>query len=223
MRVSFDLSIRGGAAKSMQDIYALALKLITVRIHDTLDEISSIANLGQIEQEKLAIDKSFGDLFSEAKIRAAKKDLELEYRVEVDLRDLSLRDYFRIRQILGNLVENAIEYTEKGRISIRMRQFESGQLWLEVQDTGPSIPPEAESYFFQAVRQTNIDIPSQYGRGLGLFIVRHLVNWMNGEFVLNSELGEGNTFEVTLPLPAETEEKLNNDSSKGSTKAELPE
>ncbi|HLC03761.1 MAG TPA: ATP-binding protein [Anaerolineales bacterium] len=108
-------------------------------------------------------------------------------------------DPIRLRQMVGNLLENAIKYTPQGGTVTIEASFEGNQVLLRVQDTGPGIPPADQPYLFDKFfRASNIpeDTP---GTGLGLSIVKSIVDNHNGRIWVNSRLGEGTSFTVVLP------------------------
>lgn len=137
---------------------------------------------------------------------AVEKGLLLTFEVEPDLPDYLWGDVRRLQQILMNLVSNAIKFTPRGGVTVRI--YRSGpETWvLEVSDTGPGIPAEAHSYIFEPFRQVEgAPVRRQGGSGLGLAIVKHLVTMMDGHIAVESQLGRGSTFRVTLPLSREKE------------------
>jgi signal transduction histidine kinase len=117
-----------------------------------------------------------------------------------------ISDRHRLHQILVNLVGNAIKFTEEGKVSIHVFRSDSEHWTLEVSDTGPGIPREAQAYIFEPFRQVDSSATRHHaGSGLGLSIVRQLVNLLGGEITLVSEVGQGSTFAVILPLIMEQE------------------
>lgn len=110
-------------------------------------------------------------------------------------------DDSRIKQILSNLIGNAIKFTTQGRVDLEVYRFDSGHWAFKIADTGPGISVEAQAYIFEPFRQVNTAITrDNRGAGLGLSITRSLVELMKGEIHLESRPGEGSTFTVILPL-----------------------
>jgi signal transduction histidine kinase len=108
-------------------------------------------------------------------------------------------DRRRIQQILLNLVSNAIKFTTEGSVKLSA-VLENGEMHFSVRDTGPGIAPEDQSLIFQSFRQTKQGLQKGSGTGLGLPISRHLAEAHGGKLWLESELGAGSCFHVTLPI-----------------------
>jgi signal transduction histidine kinase/ActR/RegA family two-component response regulator len=136
---------------------------------------------------------------------AEAKGLSLEIEVEDGDQTYGL-DPSRLRQVLLNLLNNAVKFTEHGTIKVRLwiDQGEDGDvLALDVADTGIGITPEQQSRLFQRFQQADSSIRRSYGgTGLGLAICRALVNLMGGEISLASTPGQGSTFSVRVPVVA---------------------
>jgi signal transduction histidine kinase len=110
-------------------------------------------------------------------------------------------DDSRIKQILSNLIDNAIKFTTQGRVDLDVYRLDSGHWAFKVSDTGPGISAEAQAYVFESFRQENTAITrDNRGSGLGLSITKSLIELMQGEIHLESKPGKGSTFTVTLPL-----------------------
>jgi len=109
-------------------------------------------------------------------------------------------DARRLRQVLLNLVGNAVKFTLEGEVSVRARYREGAGLVLSVRDTGPGISPARMETIFQPFVQAGTSEARAKGTGLGLSISRQLVRMMGGELSATSTLGEGATFVLELPL-----------------------
>jgi len=127
-----------------------------------------------------------------------KKNLELIIEIAPDLPDQIYGDAYWLKQILLNLINNATKFTEKGSIKVRLFLPEEGFWAIQVTDTGPGIPKDAQKIVFEAFRQ--VEGNTRGGSGLGLSIVNQLASLMKGRVELESELGQGSTFTVFLPL-----------------------
>jgi PAS domain S-box-containing protein len=142
-------------------------------------------------------------------VLAHSKGLELTSCVEEDMPARLSGDWQRLRQVLLNLVDNAIKYTNDGTVSIRAYRLDSVHWALEVSDTGVGIPIEAQAQIFDAFQRVDDSVTRERaGAGLGLSIVKQLVTLMGGEIKLTSAEGEGSTFTVILPLVTMQEELL---------------
>jgi signal transduction histidine kinase len=136
---------------------------------------------------------------------AVKKGLKLDCHVEEDTPRSLLLDRVRLRQILVNLVGNAVKFTDKGRIDARVRWEKQEQssrvtLFFEVRDTGAGIPPEKLDKIFQPFVQGGIDREKErQGSGLGLSIVKRLAERMGGTVSVTSVVGQGSTFTLRFP------------------------
>src|SRR5262249_28915359 len=131
--------------------------------------------------------------------RAAEKKLELEWRIGPDTPDLLVGDPGRLRQILLNLVGNAVKFTDRGRIAVHVIAAQIGQtdvtLRFSVSDTGIGIPKDKQSIIFQPFIQADGSTTRKYGgTGLGLAICRYLVKLLGGEIWLEGDAGVGSVF-----------------------------
>jgi len=143
-----------------------------------------------------------------------RKDLEISCLINADVPHLLLGDSQRLRQILTNIIGNAIKFTEKGDVFLQVfKESESEKqtvLKFVVKDTGIGIPKEAQGYLFQAFTQADGSMTRKYGgTGLGLTITKQLVEMMNGKIDFESELGEGSTFFFTARFDNQTSKSDN--------------
>jgi len=133
------------------------------------------------------------------RIRAEAKGLALKLEVDPALPAYLEGDVAKLRQVLVNLVGNAVKFTREGRVTLRAG-YAPGQATFTVEDTGPGISEEDQRQLFQAFFQAASQPLAAEGTGLGLHISRSLVNLMGGELRLESRLGEGSRFSFTLPM-----------------------
>jgi len=125
----------------------------------------------------------------------------MHLEVAPNLPQTLIGDAARIEQVLSNLVVNAIKFTKKGGITIRVFKGDSSQWIIQVKDTGIGIAVEEQAQIFEPFRQADETTSRKYGGvGLGLAIVRQLVQVMQGSIQLESKLGQGSTFTVYLPI-----------------------
>jgi len=181
-------------AESVQRGSNVLLKLL----NDALD-------LARIEAGKLVLDPGAFDLHSLLqdvvrlqKNTAQAKGLSLDLQLDEGVPPLLIGDALRIRQVLFNLVNNAVKFTERGGIHIHVTWTE-GLLSLEVSDTGPGISETSRVRLFNRFEQ-DAGPQRSIGSGLGLAICNELVGLMGGNMTLESALGKGTTFRVKLPL-----------------------
>lgn len=143
------------------------------------------------------------------KLRAEEKGLEISFECKMKGMEFFRADAFRIRQILDNLVSNAIKYTDQGSVTIQAQVSEilgKPTLTLSVKDTGKGMTDEEKQEVFQAFTRLK-SAQGIEGTGLGLSITQELVSLLGGEIILHSILGKGSTFIVTIPIePAPKEE-----------------
>lgn len=126
------------------------------------------------------------------------KGLKLRYRIAPELKNCFDGDPLRIRQITDNLLSNAVKFTGKGEVTLDVR-YEASKLRIEVTDTGKGMEPaDLERIFQEFTRLTGAQ--GEEGFGLGLSIVKKLVQLLNGKVNVQSTLGKGSSFVVTLPL-----------------------
>lgn len=172
--------------------------------------INDILDFSKIEAGKLTLDPipfKLHDQISETLLLFDKavqdKGLELRYQIETDVPEIIIADPTRIRQIVTNLVSNAIKFTLEGEIVLGLEVYnkEGNEITLHgwVKDTGIGLAPEKLNSIFEPFSQADNSITRNYGgTGLGLSITTQLLSMMNGELWLESELGQGSTFHFTL-------------------------
>ena len=149
--------------------------------------------------------ESLGETIKSLSVQAHQKDLELIYDVHPNVPEALLGDPGRIRQVLTNLVGNAIKFTAHGEIIVRIaedsRENATTSLHFVVEDTGLGIAQEKLGKIFEAFSQADGSMARKYGgTGLGLTICTRLVTMMGGAIWVESEPGRGSKFHFTLPL-----------------------
>ncbi len=175
-----------------------------------LDPINDILDFSKIEAGHIELERPVqpaGMLEDVAAIfgkPAAEKNLNLITILDPKLPTHVVGDLTRLRQILTNLIGNAMKFTEQGEVVCRVSQTHGDsidQLRIDVSDTGIGIPADKLDAIFGSFSQADNSTTRQYGgTGLGLAISQQLVTLMDGTISVNSETGEGSTFTVTLPL-----------------------
>ena len=158
--------------------------------------------IGHIFSIDFALRDSLADMLNTLANRAYSKGLELAYDVPPDVHDALIGDVYRIRQVIMNLVGNAIKFTETGEIVVSVEQVERTEqdttLYFSVRDTGIGIPPDKVKAIFKPFEQADASTTRQFGgTGLGLAISVQLVELMGGRIWAESTVGEGSTFHFT--------------------------
>lgn len=139
-------------------------------------------------------------VLSQMKVLATAKGLELHTHLSPELPKMLVGDPIRIRQIMVNLISNAIKFTQTGAVDVYVFCPDDTHWSIQVSDTGPGIPVEAQTHIFEPFRQVDGSITREHGgTGLGLSIVKQLVVLMGGEIILESKVGHGSTFTVIFP------------------------
>lgn len=169
-----------------------------------LNDILNTAKLekGAVELEEIdfSLLKLVAELKSTLGISARKKNLEFEVIQDPELPEFYKGDSLRIRQILMNLIGNAVKFTDKGKVSLKVTK-EAGKLHFAVQDTGIGIQADRLDKIFEPFTQADISTTRRFGgTGLGTTICKQLTELMGGKIWVESNLGKGSTFHVLLPL-----------------------
>lgn len=171
--------------------------------------VRDLADFGRLEQGRMPIERQPTDVRRlvadtlEFHAPAARKvETELSSVVDADVPERVELDPLRVRQMLDNLVGNAIKFTERGRVTLRVR-YQGGKLAIRVEDTGVGIPAESLPHVFDAFVQAVGQSQKKYGgSGLGLSITKLLATCMGGNVEVESQVGVGTAFELVLPAPA---------------------
>jgi PAS domain S-box-containing protein len=205
------------------------LQTVKSAADNLLNVINDLLDFSKIEAGKLELDPAdfslrqvLGDTLRALAVRAHRKDLELINHVDVDVPDALVGDAGRLRQVLLNLIGNAIKFTEHGEVVVSVKFEErkpipadadnlhqQGKVQLSdslclrftVRDTGIGIAPDKQARIFRAFEQEDTSITRKYGgTGLGLSIAERLVGLMEGAIAVESQPGRGSTFTFTARL-----------------------
>ncbi|MEW6347499.1 MAG: response regulator [Thermodesulfobacteriota bacterium] len=189
--------------------YLEAVKLsadsLLALVNDILDFSKMQAGKFELVTQDFSLEDCVGDTMKTLAVQAHSKGLELAYHVDPDVPDKLSGDPSRLRQILVNLVGNAIKFTDAGEIVVKVRSegFFDGQtlLHFSVSDTGTGIPGLMHGRIFEAFQQGDGSSTKRHsGTGLGLAITSQLVHMMNGRIWVESEEGAGSTFHFEIRL-----------------------
>ena len=199
------------------------IEAIGTSSQDLINIINDILDFSKIEAGKLSLfpamfslRESVSNVMSNLAIQAYTKGLELIYDVEDDAPDQVIGDAGRLRQILINLVGNAIKFTEHGEIYVNIKSEPLAQnslkLYFAVRDTGVGIPSDKLDTIFQAFEQVDSSSTRQFGgTGLGLAVSSQLCQMMGGDIWVESELGKGSVFYFTVKMEPGHEEAAKSD------------
>jgi signal transduction histidine kinase/DNA-binding response OmpR family regulator len=196
------------------------LRIVDQSAESLLRLLNDILDFSKIEAGRLELEvipfglrDTLGDTLQTLAMRAAEKELELAFRIAHDVPDSLLGDPGRLRQILVNLVGNALKFTVRGEVVVSARVEERGDeqvtLLFTVRDTGMGIALDKQAVIFDAFDQADSSTTRRFGgTGLGLTIAAQLARMMGGRMWVDSDgPGEGSTFSFTaaFPLPADAE------------------
>ncbi len=173
-----------------------------------LNNINDILDYSKIEAGRVELEKSPYDLkalvektFSSFSIYARDKRIRLHLSFGSEVPRAVIGDPNRLRQVLINLLGNAVKFTEDGKVTLDVEKGQGPILRFSVRDTGPGIPEEKQGLLFQSFSQVDSSSSRKHGgTGLGLAISKRLVELMGGTIDLTSKEGEGSTFFFTVPL-----------------------
>jgi two-component system sensor histidine kinase/response regulator len=208
-----------------------ARNLLTI-INDILDFSKVESGMLQLEQTNFSLEGVVHNIAEMFAFKADEKELELQFLWMPDVPSALIGDPLRLGQVLINLVSNALKFTEKGEIEVKVEKVDDGSpqngagiveeegqqitLQFSIRDTGIGLTPEQCNNLFRAFSQADTSITRRYGgTGLGLAICQRLVELMGGRIWVESEAGVGSTFKFTTTVlcqkskPVATKEELN--------------
>ncbi len=215
--LTLDTPLTDDQRQSLKTVKAAADNLLGI-INDLLDFSKIEAGKLELEPADFSLRSVLSDTLRVLAIRAHKKGLELVSQVQPDVPDALVGDVGRLRQVLLNLVGNAIKFTEQGEVVVKVERSDEqdsentqaasestashpssmSHLHFSVSDTGIGIPPDKQEKIFRAFEQEDTSTTRKYGgTGLGLSIAARLVALMGGKIAVGSEPGRGSTFEFT--------------------------
>lgn len=180
-------------------------------INDLLDFSKIEAKALSVEDVSYNLHSTVRSVFEILQIKAEEKGLHFELFISPDVPVLQKGDPTRLRQVLFNLIGNALKFTNEGdvRVGVHIRNESHAKLVIEVQDTGIGIPRDKQSNLFSPFFQADPGITRKYGgTGLGLVISKNLVEIMGGAMEVKSLAGRGTTFRIVLPHRPDTDSHL---------------
>ena len=170
---------------------------------DLLDAARLDAGKVDIDPVPTELERLIGDVTGLGNAAAADKPLTVSHRIARDVPAWVMADDGRLRQVLSNLVGNAVKFTDSGSVQIVVRREGEGALVFSVIDTGAGIPADEQTAVLEPFRVASTAGDAR-GAGLGLSIVQRLVTAMGGRVTLTSKVGEGTRFDVVIPLRSAT-------------------
>ena len=203
-----DLALDGGVGGEQKDQLETAQRCA----YTLLALLNDILDLSKIEAGKMLLEKIpfapravVEDCVKSQASKATQKKIDLRFEAGPDRFPALLGDPLRVRQIVANLLSNAIKFTDQGLVAVKLDVSpavdERVNLVIQVTDTGPGIPRDKLDSIFEKFTQADGSITRKYGgTGLGLAITRRLVEMHGGDVRVESQLGRGSVFCVTLPL-----------------------
>jgi len=182
-----------------------------------LSLINNVLDLSKLESDKLEIEeisfdlhKNLNEVVRIMKIKANEKKISLELNIDTNIPKIVIGDPNRLGQILLNLIGNAVKFTNEGFVKVSVKQLSEvndiSNILFEIKDTGIGIVSNRINTVFGAFTQAKSDTSRIYGgTGLGLTIVKKIVNLLNGEIKVESEFGKGSIFKIIVPLKKSSE------------------
>jgi PAS domain S-box-containing protein len=203
-----DTELTPEQADYAREIKTSSMWLLTV-INDILDFSKIEARMLELDPVEFDLREATGGALSTLALRASAKGLELAYRVPPDVPYHFIGDPGRLRQVIVNLVGNAIKFTDHGEVVLAVTSEAQGagqvELHFTVTDTGIGIPSDVQQTIFSAFAQADASTTRKYGgTGLGLSVSTGLIRMMGGRIWVESEVGKGTTFHFTVRLGVQT-------------------
>jgi PAS domain S-box-containing protein len=188
--------------REMIEIIRTSSRTLERVLSDVLDLSRVEADQLELKEEPFELARAIRDLADLQTLRAEAKGLSLTIETAAEADGWRLGDVARLKQVLGNLLDNAIKFTEAGRVSLRVEPQEQ-EVRFVVSDTGVGFDPNIGDRLFERFQQADGSITRRFGgSGLGLAIARRLAELMGGHIDFDSRIGQGSWFAVTLPMPA---------------------
>ncbi len=203
---SMDMIESKGSVSRSDQIF-LRLREGTRALHARTSDLVDFAKMSggrlTLGQRKFRFDRLIEDVIADHEESVISKDLDIHWDAHESLAQPVLSDPKRVRQILDNLVSNAIKYTQRGSLLIEASLDHATQrLSFEVRDTGIGISPEALEHIFEPFYRVANASQFAQGSGLGLAVVKSLVDLLQGEIHVESAFGQGSVFSVMIPFSA---------------------
>jgi two-component system, sensor histidine kinase len=195
------------SSPTLQAEHQESVRIINRSGEHLLTLINNVLDLATIESGRINLNrKSFdlyrmlNDIHDMFELKAADKSLQLLFDLDQNLPRYIRTDELKLRQVLINLINNALKFTAEGGVSVKIHKKAVNQITFEVEDTGTGIDPEEMEQIFEPFTQTQSGKQTQEGTGLGLSISRKFVQLMGGEMRVSSLVGQGTIFNFDIEI-----------------------
>lgn len=206
-RILLDTELTAEQEKYLKTIHVSAVTLGNV-FNDIIDMDKMERRKVQLDNQPVDFTSFLADLENLSALQAQQKGLRFNLEPTLPLPHQVITDGTRLRQILWNLISNAVKFTQQGQVTVRVRYDEGDMLHFEVEDSGIGIPQdELDKIFamYYQVKDSHGGKPAT-GTGIGLAVSRRLAKNMGGDITVTSEQGKGSTFTLTIHAPSVAEE-----------------
>ncbi|HFE8437074.1 TPA: aerobic respiration two-component sensor histidine kinase ArcB [Escherichia coli] len=206
-RILLDTELTAEQEKYLKTIHVSAVTLGNI-FNDIIDMDKMERRKVQLDNQPVDFTSFLADLENLSALQAQQKGLRFNLEPTLPLPHQVITDGTRLRQILWNLISNAVKFTQQGQVTVRVRYDEGDMLHFEVEDSGIGIPQdELDKIFamYYQVRDSHGGKPAT-GTGIGLAVSRRLAKNMGGDITVTSEQGKGSTFTLTIHAPSVAEE-----------------
>lgn len=206
-RILLDTELTAEQEKYLKTIHVSAVTLGNI-FNDIIDMDKMERRKVQLDNQPVDFTSFLADLENLSALQAQQKGLRFNLETTLPLPHQVITDGTRLRQILWNLISNAVKFTQQGQVTVRVRYDEGDMLHFEVEDSGIGIPQdELDKIFamYYQVKDSHGGKPAT-GTGIGLAVSRRLAKNMGGDITVTSEQGKGSTFTLTIHAPSVAEE-----------------
>lgn len=206
-RILLDTELTAEQEKYLKTIHVSAVTLGNI-FNDIIDMDKMERRKVQLDNQPVDFTSFLADLENLSALQAQQKGLRFNLKPTLPLPHQVITDGTRLRQILWNLISNAVKFTQQGQVTVRVRYDEGDMLHFEVEDSGIGIPQdELDKIFamYYQVKDSHGGKPAT-GTGIGLAVSRRLAKNMGGDITVTSEQGKGSTFTLTIHAPSVAEE-----------------
>ncbi len=207
IRILLDTELTAEQEKYLKTIHVSAVTLGNI-FNDIIDMDKMERRKVQLDNQPVDFTSFLADLENLSALQAQQKGLRFNLEPTLPLPHQVITDGTRLRQILWNLISNAVKFTQQGQVTVRVRYDEGDMLHFEVEDSGIGIPQdELDKIFamYYQVKDSHGGKPAT-GTGIGLAVSRRLAKNMGGDITVTSEQGKGSTFTLTIHAPSVAEE-----------------